>query len=111
MQITGDIVISADAGAFVDATAFVYLEDVGRAGASAQRVGVARLDGVAHVGGAEGRIPFVVAGSDMPVTGSVAVRVHISRDGSEDIASGDFVSTTHIEADPGASVDVPVRET
>lgn len=111
MQITGDIVIGADAAAFAGATAYVYLEDVGRVDASAQRVGVARLDRVAHAGGSEGRIPFVVAASDVPVTRDVVVRVHISVDGSEEISSGDLVSTAHIAAEPGMSIDVPVRET
>ena len=111
MQITGDIVIAAGSGAFAGATAYVYLEDVGRIDASAQRIGVARLDGVAHAGGSEGRIPFVVAAADVPVTREVAVRVHISVDGSEEISSGDLVSTSHITAEPDRSVDVPVRET
>lgn len=111
MQITGDIVIGADVGAFAGATAYVYLEDVGRVDASAQRIGVAQLDGVAHAGGSEGRIPFVVAASDVPVTRDVAVRVHISVSGSEEISTGDFVSTSHIAADPDISVDVPVRQT
>jgi hypothetical protein len=111
VQITGDIVIGADNGAFADATAYVYLEDVSRVDASAQRIGIARLDGVAHVGGSEGRIPFVVAAADVPVTRDVVVRVHISVGGGEEISSGDLVSTEHISAEPDKPVDVPVRET
>ena len=55
MQITGDIVIGSEADAFAGATAYVYLEDVGRLDASAQRVGVTRLEGVAYSGRPEGR--------------------------------------------------------
>lgn len=111
MQITGDIVISADAGAFADATAYVYLEDVGRVDASAQRIGVARFNRVTHAGGAEGRIPYAVAASNEPVTGDLVVRIHISVDGSEEISSGDLVSTMHIPADPERPVDIPVQQT
>lgn len=111
MQITGDIVIGADSTAFAGATAYVYLEDVSRVDASAQRIGLARLDGVMHVGGSEGRIPFVVAASDLPVTRDVAVRVHISVGGGEEVSSGDLVSTAHIPAEPDKPVDVPVQET
>lgn len=111
MQITGDIVIGADVGAFADATAYVYLEDVSRVDASAQRLGAARLNGIAHAGGSEGRIPFVVSASDVPVTRDVAVRVHVSMDGDEDIASGDLVSTSYIAGDPDGPVDVSVRQT
>lgn len=110
MQITGDIVIDAGCSAFAGATAYVYLEDVGRADASAQRLGVAQIDGVAHPGGTEGRIPFVVSASGGPVTQDVAVRVHISVNGSDDISSGDLVSTAHVAADPSIAVDVPVRQ-
>ena len=111
MKITGDIVIGSEADAFAGATAYVYLEDVGRVDASARRVGVARLEGVAYSGRPEGRIPFVVESSNVPETQDVVVRVHISLDGSEDISSGDFVSTTHIAATTDGPVDVPVRET
>lgn len=111
MQVSGDIVISAAAGAFADATAYVYLEDVGRVDASAQRVGVARFEHVTHAGGVEGRIPYAVAASNEPVTGDLVVRIHISVDGSEEISSGDLVSTTHIPADPDGAVDVPVQQT
>lgn len=111
MQITGDIVIGAESGAFADATAYVYLEDVSQVDASARRIGVSQVDAVAHAGSSEGRIPFVVAGPDISITQDIVVRVHISVDGDAEISSGDFVSTTHIAADPDNPVDVPVRET
>ena len=110
MQITGDIVIGSEADAFAGATAYVYLEDVGRVDASAQRVGVTRLEGVAYSGRPEGRIPFVVVSSNVPETHDVVVRVHISLDGSEDVSSGDFVSTSHVSAITDGPIDVPVRK-
>jgi hypothetical protein len=110
VKITGDIVIGAEADAFAGATAYVYLEDVGRVDASAKRIGVTRLEGVAYSGRPEGRIPFVVEPSNAPETQDVVIRVHISRDGSEDVSSGDFVSTTHIAATADGPIDVPVRE-
>lgn len=110
MKVTGDIVIGSDADPFAGATAYVYLEDVGRVDASAKRIGETRLGGVAYSGRPEGRIPFVVESSSAPETQDVIVRVHISLDGSEDISSGDFVSTTHIAATTSGPIDVPVRE-
>ena len=110
MQVTGDIVIKAECSSFAGATGYVYLEDVGRADASAQRIGVSRLEQLAHVRGTEGRIPFVVAGSATPATQDVIVRVHLSLDGREEIVSGDLVSTTHIPAVTDRSVEVAVRE-
>jgi hypothetical protein len=110
VQITGDIVINAQAGAFADATAYIYLEDVGRLDASARRIAVTRLEGVAYSGRPEGRIPFAVSASEVPDARDVVVRVHISKDGGEDVSSGDLVSTSHIAANAEGPIDVPVRE-
>ena len=109
MQISGEIVVGADCVSFGNATAFIYLEDVGRADAPSQMLGRAKLSGAMHEMGSESRIPFAVETADNPDTGEVAIRVHVSLDGHEDVAAGDLVSTSHTQAVSGQSVDVAVR--
>lgn len=109
VEVSGEIVLAADCASFEDATAFVFLEDVGCAGISARRIGVAILTSVAHRRGVEARIPFVVAAADVPVSNKVALRVHVSLDGHPDITAHDLVSATHAPANAYRTVDVAVK--
>ena len=108
MQISGEIVVAAESASFEAATAFVYIEDTGRADAVAQRLGRVSLADAAHRQGAESRIPFAVETTEPPDTGTVGVRVHISLNGVEDVTSRDLVSAAYIQATEGESVEVAV---
>ncbi len=110
MQISGEIVVSADCAPFENATVFIYLEDVARADAPARVLGTGKLLSGTHRGGGESRIPFAVEfpGDADPAT--TAVRVHVSRDGAEDVAVRDPVSTAHHPAVEGRIVEIAVRE-
>lgn len=107
MQISGEIVVAAENASFEAATAFIYIEDTGRADAAAQRLGRATLR-AAHRQGAESRIPFAVEATGLADTGTISIRVHVSQNGTEDVAVRDLVSTAHIPATEGDSVAVAV---
>lgn len=108
MEVAGDIAVGADCVSFDSAAAYIYLEDVGRPDEAAQCIGFAKLDAVCHRQGAQQLLPFVVAASDVPVSGEVAVRVHISLNGRADVAVFDLVSETAVVADPFRPVRVAV---
>ena len=109
MQISGEIVIDGESDTFTNATAFIYLEDVGRADAAARVLGRAMLTAVAHQQGAESRVPFTVESIDAPSTGDAVLRVHISLDGDENVLARDLVSTSHNSATEGGSLEIAVK--
>ena len=49
------------------------------------------------------------AGVDVPRERDIAVRVHISLDGQEDVVLDDLVSTAHIPATADRQIEAPVR--
>lgn len=49
------------------------------------------------------------AGVDVPHERDIAVRVHISLDGQEDVVLDDLVSTAHIPATADRQIEAPVR--
>ena len=109
MQVSGEIVVGADSASFGNATAFIYLEDVGRADASANMLGRAKLTGLAHHEGAESRIPFAVSSIDAPDSRDIAIRVHISLDGDENVSARDLVSVSHNPAVADLPAEISVR--
>lgn len=109
MQISGEIVVGADCASFENATAFVYLEDVSHLDSGAVLIGTTMIATVRHRAGTESRLPFAVQGVDVPNERDIAVRVHISLDGLEDVVLDDFVSTAHIPAIADRQIEIPVR--
>ena len=109
MQISSEIVVGVDCVSFENATAFVYLEDVSRLDSGALLIGTAMIATVRHRAGTESRLPFAVQGVDVPRERDIAVRVHISLDGQEDVVLDDLVSTAHIPATADRQIEAPVR--
>lgn len=110
MQISGEIVVSAQCAPFEKATVYIYLEDVARADAAARVLGTGKLLSGTHRTGAESRIPFAVEFPGAADPATTSVRVHVSRDGGEEIAASDLVSTAHHPAVEGEILEIAVRE-
>ncbi len=112
MQISGEIIVGADCASFQDATAFVYLEDVGSVDAAARRLGSVTLFPVTHQSGSESRVPFAVTAPgffDNQGLHDIAVRAHVSLDGEEDVTVRDLVSMEHVRAMPETNIGVRVK--
>jgi uncharacterized lipoprotein YbaY len=91
--VSGEIVFRPDLTSFANATVYVYLEDVSLQDASAVRVGKAVKTNVSHSRGSPGRLQFAINAELPDERAHYSVRVHVSRDGHEEIQLGDFVST------------------
>ena len=87
--VTGTITLPADAANFKGATVYLNLEHAGMMGMPAELAAQSIMHNVDYEGGS---IAFTVAGQDVGEGGKYNLRVHISMDGSEDFAKGDYVT-------------------
>ena len=91
-MVRGQITLSDDAPLSVGTTAFVYVEDTGRADAPARRLGLAVVEDLRSYA-TSSTIPFTVEVSEPgPSPADCSLRVHISIDGDATVRSGDYVS-------------------
>jgi len=112
VQISGEVIVGAECASFEKATAFVYLEDVGNVDAAARRLGSVTLFPVTHRSGSESHLPFAVAAPEFfgdGATHEIAVRVHVSLDGEEEVNVRDLVSMEHVRAKPETLICVQVK--
>jgi hypothetical protein len=108
--VTGDIVLPSDARNFKDATVYIRLEKVGMMGMPAEIVSEQVLNNVTYDGDAIG---FSLDGQ-VPEDGKYNLRVHVSKDGSDDFSKGDFITkrTHHVlkNGAPETGVRVELEE-
>lgn len=112
MKVLGEVVLDADCAALRHAVVYVYLEDVSRADAAAERIATLELTGIDHRPGQEDRIPFELEAAAAGPHATLILRAHVSPHGGEDVQSGDYLTMEHISADPrrpGERVPVRVR--
>jgi len=92
--IKGEIILPANAPAEKAGKVFVEVRDVSMADAGSTVVAEQRLDDVKLKPG--GRIKFKASVPEVAANRSLALRVHISLDGSGQVKSGDLLNTTYI---------------
>jgi hypothetical protein len=112
VQISGEVIVGAECASFEEATAFVYLEDVGRVDAAARRLGSVKLFPVTHRSGAESHLPFAVTAPEVFGDGEnheIAVRAHVSLDGEKEVTARDLVSMEHVRAKPETLIGIRVK--
>jgi hypothetical protein len=108
--VTGTINLPAGVRPERAATAFVRVEDVGRADAAARRLGETVLENVTAADFARGSIAFTLSVPDPERNASCTLRVHLDLDGDRAVSRGDYVSTEHIPVlGSHPSSDVRVR--
>lgn len=90
-EITGDIVIPSDCPIISCATILIEVRDVSRVDALSTVVAQTRLTDVSLR--PNDRIPFSLSVPEVSDTQSLDVRIHISCTGSNDIKSGDLLTT------------------
>jgi putative lipoprotein len=109
-NITGKIVLPADAPAVKADQVTIEVRDVSVADAPSTVVTERRLDRVALK--PNGEIKFKMPVPEVESNRTLAFRVHVSLDGSENVKSGDLLTTTHV-AVPGSGIaieiEVPVK--
>ena len=109
-NITGKVVLPADAPAVRADQVTIEVRDVSVADAPSTVVAERRLDNVALE--PNGEITFKMPVPDVEANRTLAFRVHVSLDGSGSVKSGDLLTTTHV-AVPGAGqaaqLEVPVK--
>jgi hypothetical protein len=111
VQISGEVIVGAECASFEKATAFVYLEDVGNVDAAARRLASVTLSPLTHRSGSESHLPFAISAPDVfgdGPTHEIAVRVHVSLDGEEDVTVRDLVSMEHVRAIPETLIGIQV---
>jgi uncharacterized lipoprotein YbaY len=108
--VRGHVVIPTDARPSTAGLLLIEVRDVSLADAPSTVVGEVRTGDVPVEPGA--RIPFEVPAPDAEPGHSLAIRAHVSVDGTTAVAAGDAISVTHIGLPPTGDVDaveVPVR--
>jgi putative lipoprotein len=108
--VRGYVVIPPDARPSTAGLMLIEVRDVSLMDAPSTVVGEVRACDVPVEPGA--RIPFQVPAPDAEPGHSLAVRAHVSVDGTTAVTSGDAVSVTHIGLPPTGDVEaleVPVR--
>ena len=111
--ISGRIVFGGKVKSFSGATAYVRLEDVSRADASATTVAEQVIKGVSHQTGKEEAVSFILYGDPPEEHSDYSVRVHVDVDGDGEISVGDYISTESypvLTYGRPARVDVRVEE-
>jgi uncharacterized lipoprotein YbaY len=91
--VSGEILFHPEMTSIADATVYVYLEDVSLQDASSVLIGKEIMTGVSHSRGTGSRMQFAIYAELPDERAHYSVRVHVSRDGREEIQLGDFVST------------------
>ena len=87
--VTGEIELPDDAANFTGATVYLNLEHAGMMGMPPEIAAQSIMHNVDYSGSP---IAFTVAGADVGDGGKYNLRVHISMDGSDDFAKGDFIT-------------------
>jgi uncharacterized lipoprotein YbaY len=109
MNIKGEIILPANAPTTKAKQVLVEVRDVSMADAPSKVVAEQRLENVNLKPG--GRIKFKATVPEVEANRTLALRVHISLDGSGQVKSGDLLTTTY---DPvpttgaSATLEVPV---
>ncbi len=91
--VSGEIWFHPEMTSFANATVYVYLEDVSRQDASAKIAGKQVMANISHSEGSSSSLLFAIYGELPEARAHYSVRVHVSRQGREEIQLGDFVTT------------------
>lgn len=108
--VRGVVALPADAPAASAGLVLVEARDVSLQDAPSVVVAETRLSDLQIEPG--GRVPFELDVPEAPAGHTLAIRAHVSMDGTPAVSHGDGLSVTHIPVPPAGDVDdieVPVR--
>ena len=91
--VSGEILFRPEMTSFANAIVYVYLEDVSRQDASAKIAGKQIMSNISHSRGSSASLQFAIYGELPDARAHYSIRVHVSRQGREDIRLGDYVTT------------------
>ena len=110
--ITGTIIFPAETPAGSAATIIIRLEDVSRADAPATILASITLEDVPVPPAAGEQVSFTLPVVSFDSRARYTVRVHVDRDGDDQVSKGDLLTTSHIPVltyGGGTEVQVPVE--
>ncbi|HET8675905.1 MAG TPA: YbaY family lipoprotein [Blastocatellia bacterium] len=109
-NITGKIILPANAPAVKADQVVIEVRDVSLADAPSTVVAEHRLENVTLK--PNGEIKFKITVPDVESNRTLAFRVHISLDGSGKVKPGDLLTTTHVavpSAGKASGIEIPVK--